>query len=189
MNLVTRPILTTLLLTLVALPALAQKVQVDYDRSADFDSYRSFAWAETPDTSIRGESPLTHSRIKNAIEHYLAEGGLVENTDDPDVYVTYHTSSREEVTYHTSSFGAGYGRGWGWDPYWGGGSTMSTTTANTYERGTLIIDFWDANSKEMVLRGSASAVVKASPEKQEKQIYKAIKKMVAEFDKKYNKGR
>jgi hypothetical protein len=112
---------TTLLLLLIVPPTLAQSVQVDYDRSADFDSYRTFAWAETPQTSVRDESPLTHSRIKNAIEHYLAEGGLAENNEQPDVYVTYHTSSKEEVTYNTSSFGVGYGGGWGWDPYWGGG--------------------------------------------------------------------
>jgi hypothetical protein len=179
-----------LLLTLVALPATAQTVHVDYDRSVDFDSFRSFAWAATPETSIRGESPLTHSRIKNAIEHYLAEAGLVEDTAQPDVYVTYHTSSKEEVTYHTSSFGADYGGGWGWDPYWGGrGMTTSTTRANTYERGTLIIDLWDAESKQMIWRGSASTVVSQKPEKEEKQIYKAIKKMIAAFDKKYQKGK
>ncbi len=183
-------LLTILLLSLVALPAAAQTVHVDYDKSVDFDSLRSFAWAETPETSIRGESPLTHSRIKNAIEHHLAEAGLVEDAEQPDIYVTYHTSSREEVTYHTSSFGAGYGGGWDYDPYWGGrGMSTSTTTANTYERGTLIIDLWDAKSKEMVFRGSASAVVSPNPDKEEKQIYKAIKKMVKEFDKKYKKSR
>ena len=183
------PLATVLLLVLAALPALAQTVQVDYDRSADFDSFRSFAWAATPETSIQGESPLTHSRIKNAIEHYLAEGGLVEDTASPDLYVTYHTSSKEEVRYHTSSFGADYGPGWGWDPYWGGGMSTSTTTMTSYQRGTLVIDLWDADSKQMIWRGSASAVVSANPVKEEKQIYKAIKKMVAAFDKKYKKGR
>lgn len=171
-----RKLLPIHLLTLVALPAGAQSVYVDYDRSVDFDSFRSFAWAETPQTSIRGESPLTHSRIKNAIEHYLAEAGLVEDAEQPDLYVTYHTSSKEEVRLNTSSYGAGYGPRWGWDPYWGGRMSTSTTTVHTYERGSLIIDLWDADSKQMIWRGTASAVVSANPEKQEKQINKAIKK-------------
>lgn len=189
MNSTSKLILASLLLTLVALPAAAQSVQVDYDRSVDFEKFRSFAWAETPQTSIRGESPLTHSRIKNAIEHYLAEDGLIEDTEQPDVYVTYHTSSKEEVRFNTSSFGAGYGAGWGWDPYWGGGMTTSTTTMHSYERGSLIIDLWDAETKEMIWRGTASAVVSPNPEKQEKQINKAVKKMVDTFDKKYRKGK
>ncbi len=173
----------------LALPASAQTVHVDYDRSANFDSYRTFAWAKAPDNRMPGESPLTHSRIKNAIEHHLAEAGLVENTEEPDLYVTYHTSSKEEVSFHTSSFGAGYGPSWGWDPYWGGRMSTSTTTAHSYERGTLVVDLWDADSKQMVWRGTASAVVSSNPEKEEKQIYKAIQKMVKTFDKKYRKGR
>jgi len=67
--------------------------------------------------------------------------------------------------------------------------STSTTTANSYERGTLVIDLWDADTKQMVFRGSASTVVSQKPEKEEKQIYKAIKKMVTAFDKKYRKGK
>ncbi len=176
----------TLLLVLAASPALAQRVYVDYDRDVDFDAYRSFAWVGTPETSMQGESPLVHSRLKNSIEHYLAQAGLAEDTEAPDLYVTYHTSSKEKVSYSTSTMGAGYGPGWGFDPYWGGG--MSTTTAHAYEEGTLIIDLWDAESKNMVWRGSATAVVKSKPEKLAKQIDKAVAKMIAAFDKKYQKG-
>ena len=176
-----------LLFVLAASPALAQKVYVDYDKSVDFDAYRTFAWVVTDETSMRGESPLVHSRIKNSIEHYLSQGGLTEDAEAPDLYVTYHTSSQEKVNYTTSSMGAGYGPGWGWDPYWGGGMTTSTTTAHTYEQGTLIIDLWDAETKNMIWRGSATAVVKSKPEKLAKQIDQAVAKMVATFDKKRKK--
>ena len=102
---------------LMAAPASAQKVHVDYDQSVDFSVYKTFAWGKTPETSLQGEAPLMHSRVKNAIEYHLSEGGLVEDTENPDVYVTYHTRTREEVQLHTSSMGYGYGGGWGWDPY------------------------------------------------------------------------
>ena len=91
------------------------------------------------------------------------------------------------MTYSTSSMGAGFGPGWGWDPYWGGGMRTSTTTAHTYDQGTLILDLWDAKTKNMVWRGAATAVVKQKPEKLAKQIDNAVAKMIAKFDKEYRK--
>ena len=172
---------------MMAAPAAAQKVYVDYDRSADFGSYKTFAWGPTPETSVRDQSPLMHSRIKNSIEYHLTEGGLVEDAENPDLYVTYHGSSREETTLHTTGMGYGYGRGWRWDPFWGGraGFSSSTTTAHTYERGTLVIDIWDAKKKEAIWRGTAQAVVKENPQKAVKQLEKAINKIVKTWQKQH----
>ena len=172
-----------MILTLIALPSAAQSVHVDYDRNADFDSYKTFAWGPTPETSIEGASPFMHSRIKNAIEYYLAKGGGVEDPTDPDLYVTYHVGTYEDVRFSTTTYGYSYGPGWGWDPYWGGPMGNTVTTATTYERGTLVIDIWDAETNEIVWRGSASAVVPDDPQKADKLINKALKKMVKQFQK------
>jgi len=172
---------------LAGLPAIAQKVYVDYDQSAEFTSYKTFAWGASPQTSLQAESPLMHSRIKNAIEYQLTTGGLVEDTNDPDLYVTYHTSTREEVQLHTSGLGYGYGGGWLWDPFWGPSFGSSTTTSHTYQRGTLIIDIWDARTKQAIWRGTAQAVVKENPQRVAKQIDKAVAKIVKKFDKMYAK--
>ena len=37
-------------------PAAAQKIYVDYDRSVDFNSFKTFAWGPTPETSLKSES-------------------------------------------------------------------------------------------------------------------------------------
>jgi len=168
---------------LAALPAAAQKVRVDYDRTADFDSYKTFAWGPTPETSLEGTSQFMHSRIKNAIEYYLAAGGAIEDSKSPDLYVTYHTGAQEDVRFSTVSYGYSYGPGWGWDPYWGGTMGNTVTTATTYEKGTLVIDIWDAGTKEIVWRGSASATVPEDSQKAEKLIDKVLKKMVKQFQK------
>ncbi|MFC2173535.1 hypothetical protein ACFLU6_13015 [Acidobacteriota bacterium] len=42
---------------------------------------------------MAGSNQLMHSRIKNGIEYYLTEGGLAEVESNPDLKVTYHTSS------------------------------------------------------------------------------------------------
>lgn len=179
----TKRIVIAALFLLVAAPSFAQKVYVDYDKEADFDSYKTYSWAKTEETSIKGESPLMHSRMVSAIEYHLNKGGMTEVEENPDLYVTYHTNSKEEVQLNTSYYGYGYGGGWYRDPYWGGGYGMggATTTAYTYTRGTLIIDAWDAKKKQMVWRGAAEAIVKEKPEKQAAQIDKALAKIVAKW--------
>jgi len=172
-----------LMVVLFAVPAAAQKVYVDYDRNAIKNDYRTFAWQETGPT-LQEFAPLMHTRIKNGIEHYLTTRGFIEDLDNPDLYVTYHTSSHEELQFSVTGYGYGYGAGWGWDPYWGGPSASgggANTTISTYEKGTLVIDIWDAKTNEIVWRGTASAVVSENPKKAQKTVEKALEKMVKQF--------
>ena len=110
-------LLLALILILAVTPAFAAKVFIDHDQKYDFSSIKTFAWAPTPDTSVESTNPLMHSRIVNAIEHYITMGGTQEVTENPDVYVTYHTDSKEEMQLNTSSYGYGYPGGWGWGGY------------------------------------------------------------------------
>lgn len=179
----TKTAAAALVLVALAAPAAAQKVYVDYDRSVDPSGYKTFAWAETPPTSLEANYPLVHSFIKNSIEYELTGAGLTEDDDDPDLYVTYHTSSSEALQLMVTSFGYGYGPGWGWDPFWGMSAGASSVQANTYEKGTLIVDIWDARTKQAVWRGTASKVISENPEKALRQIDKAITKIVEKYRK------
>ena len=123
-------------LLLMAAPAFAQKVYIDYDNDYDFDSPETFTWAKTSETSVEDANPLMHSRIVNAIEHYLTMGQLREVESDPDLYVTYHTSTKENLSLNTTSFGYGYPGGWyggGYGGYYGGygGMGSSSTTVSS----------------------------------------------------------
>lgn len=161
-------------------------VYVDYDRQADFKSVKTFAWMQHEGPNVRDANPLMDSRIKNAIEHYLAEAGLVENPDDPDILVTYFASTDDKVVLNTTSYGMGYGPGWGWSPYWGGG--YSTTTASTYTEGTLIIDIWDARAKQVIWRGTASGVLAGNPQKVSEQVQYAVDQIVKKWRNEYRQG-
>lgn len=163
-------------LMLAALPAGAQKITVDWDRAANLESFKTFAWAETAPTSLEANYPLVHSLIKNAVEYELASGGLVEDTEDPDLLVTYHTSSKENLQFQTIAFGYSYG------PYWGGSSASSGMTTS-WEKGTLVIDIWDAREKLAVFRGTASKVLSEDPNKALKQIDSSITKIAEKFRK------
>ena len=168
-------------LLLVAAPALAQKITIDYDHEFDFDKVKTFAYVETKETNSKNS--LMDGRIKDAIIKELTEGGLKEVDADGDLLVTYHVTTKDQTVLNTPSFGyGGYGGGWG---HWGGGMGMgsSTTTASTYTEGTLILDAYEPGEKKMVWRGTGTVTLKSQPDKQTKQIDKILAKMGSKWDK------
>jgi hypothetical protein len=173
----------SILLGLGAMPAAAQKVQIDYDKTVDFSKYETFAWDETAGTSLAEASPLMHSRLKNAIEDEFGKAGVteVEPGENPDFYITYHTNTKDQVRYNTVDYG--YRRGPGW--YWGGGFGHSATSAYTYSKGTLVIDIWDAHTENLVWRGVSTATVPENPEKAARLIDSSVSKLAKKWRKMY----
>lgn len=170
------------LFILAAVSAAATDIYVDFDRSGRFSWYKTYAYAETEETSLKGHNDLMHSRIKNAIEHYLSQGRMTENNDDPNLFVTYHAVSSQAMRVDPVSFGVGFGGGWARDPYWGGVG-ISTANSSTYEQGTLIIDIWEAETKKLVWRGVAVDAFVDDPKKADKKINNAIEKMIKKWRK------
>jgi hypothetical protein len=173
------------LLGLAATPALAQKVTIDYAHEFDFEKVKTFKYVETSDSDM--ENQLMDERIESLIKQKLVDGGLTEVDGDADLYVTYHTASKDYQVYNTTSFGyGGWGPGWGgWGGYgWGGGMNMgtSTTTASNYTEGTLILDAYEPEEKKLVWRGMGTVTIKAKPEKQTKQIENILNKLGKKWD-------
>ena len=89
----------------------------------------------------------------------------------PQIYATYHISTQDKKQFVTDSFGYGYG------PRWGGGMGTSTTRQVDYTVGTLVVDLWDASTKKLVWRGTATKTVSDDPSKSEKNINEAMAKI------------
>lgn len=181
----TRPSVAILLagaLALVALPAAAQKVYIDYDHEAQLDKYKTFAFIPNPEGDLSQRSPLMHKRVLDALRAQIGSN-LTEAASNPDLAVTYHVTTKEETQLNTSSMGGyGYGPGWGGGYYWGGsGWGSSTTTVSTYTIGTLVIDIYDVQQKRAIWRGTAQATVPDNPEKGAKKIDKAIEKLAEKW--------
>jgi hypothetical protein len=164
---------------LLAMPAAAQKVNIDYSHDFDFDDVKTFQYVDSSESDIRNE--MMHDRIVSKLKQALKDGGLTEVTSDPDLLVTYHATSKDQTVYNTTNFGyGGYHGGW----YgWGGGMGTSTTTASNYTEGTLIFDAYDPVEKKMVWRGTGTVTVKAKPDKQSKQIDNILEKLGKRWDK------
>jgi hypothetical protein len=176
-----------LILLLFAAPAAAQKmkVYVDYDRDADLEAYTTFAWGPRiglgPDMDDLAE--LAHAWAKNAIEHHLSQGGMIEDEENPQLYVTYLANQTEQHKTLVMTAGYNYGPGFYYDPFWGMTGAASVQR-NTIPRGSLVIDIWDVEKKQLVWRGTATANVKDNPDPQKmvNRIDKAVEKIVKKFD-------
>ena len=169
-------------LMLAATPALAQKVNVDYDKNFDFSKVESYQWVDPVQDAT---NPLMVQRLHSAIDYHMSMKGVRKVDSDPDVFVTYSTSSKEEFSVSSTSMGYGYGAGW----YYGGGSIgMTSTNVTSYEVGTLVIDVWDAKTKDLVWRGTAEGTVVANPEKMERKLTTALEKLYDKWEKMAAKG-
>ena len=170
-------------LALVATPAMAQKVTIDFAHDFDFNAVKTFQYVDTAESNAKNQ--LMADRVTNMLKKELKESGLTEVTENPDIFVTYHFTSQENTSYNTTSVGyggyGGYYGGWGG---WGmGGMGSSTTYATTYTEGTLIFDGFEPEEKKLVWRGTGTVTVKDKPENQIKQVDKILKKLGNKWDK------
>jgi hypothetical protein len=98
-------------------------------------------------------------------------------------------STTGDLAFTIAGMGYGFSTGWTWDPYWGGmsgfsgGGGTSASSVRTYPVGTLIIDIWDARTKNIVWRGTAESAIPENPKKGAKKIEKILKKMVDRYQK------
>ena len=171
-------------LAIAALPALAQKPQIQWNDEYNFDQVETFQWQSIEEAQMSSANPFMHSLIKNLLAAELATSGLIEVTTNPDVYITYYGSTETEVQLRTDSYGYSYGGygmgGWGYYGYGSAGPVSSTTRQVEIQHGTLVVDIWDAATQELVWRGTVTDVMSSDPEKNEKLVTKAIAKLVDE---------
>ena len=170
----------TLALMIAALPAIAaaQKTTYDYDKSATFGAFRTYAFKEGTPT----KNELIDKRIVAAIESQLAAKGFVRNDTAPDVFVVFHIAFDEEKdisSYSTGPMYGGYGYGWGG----GWGSTSTDVRVREILIGTLAIDLIDAKKQQVAWRGLGTKEINtnAKPEKRDKNITKAVEKIFKKY--------
>jgi Domain of unknown function (DUF4136) len=170
---------------LVAGTAGAQDIRYNYDKSADFTKYKTYKWVDIK-TSDKDE--LIDKQIRSTIDAELAKKGLtVTESDTADVYIGYQLAISTEKQVNTFSSDFGYGPGWGpyggYGGYGGMGSGTSTSTTSTLYIGALQLDFYEVSKKQTVFRAVATKTLdpKAKPEKRQKNLTKAVAKMLKKY--------
>jgi len=166
---------TTVAALALAGTALAGDVTVDYDKTANFGAIKTFAVKlETPWGNPIGEKKLTGEMTQALVE----KGWKVAPEAEADALVLLHGATKTKHSLNTFYSGMG---GYGWRGWGGGGMGTATTSASEYTEGTLVVDIYEAKTKQLMWRGIAQGELKDTPEKREKQLQKASDKLFKDF--------
>jgi hypothetical protein len=157
------------MMMLMTVPSVAQQVKTDYDRNANFTQYKTYSWS-----SVKTKDPLLVDRIKSEVNSTLAAKGLTQVDSNGDLSITAMEITKNQQTLNTF-YDGGFG-GWRW-----GGFGDATTTTETYKVGTLVVDLFDTQSKELVFRGSSSDTLSSNSDKNIKNLNKGVEKMFKHF--------
>jgi uncharacterized protein DUF4136 len=149
--------------------AFGQHVNFDYDHSANFSKYKTFSWIKEP---VTPKDPFMKQRIIDSVNAQLRLKGLRLVDSNGDLGVAVNVATQEKQTLDT--FYDGFGP-WGW------GLDGATTTVQTYTEGTIVADLFDASTKKIVWRGTASKEISHKTEKVNKEVEKAIEKIFRNY--------
>lgn len=153
------------------------RVATDYDKDANFSTYKTFAFFKTGIDKAE-ISDLDKRRILRAIEADMLAKGFTKS-DNPDILVSLFTKSQQRVDVYNNSWGYG---GWGWGGFhgpWGWGYHQPTATTST--EGVLYIDLIDANKKELVWQGMGTGFLTQNMEKKEARIQEFVTKIMEKY--------
>ena len=188
--------------------AAGPKVITDFDPSAQFSAFHTFAFSGITDRGreigVSDNSPL-RGRIKEMIDEQLAAKGFrqVSVEDHPDLLVHIFFGVKDKQHVQSTGMTPGpYGPGYGWGPgYYGRGLGYYGRPVETYEyhdgewdrvnssrvtihedrEGTLIVDLAESSKKALVWRAVIRAVLGDNLEKN----FEMANKGVAEAFKAY----
>jgi Domain of unknown function (DUF4136) len=175
--------ITTLLI--VTGSALGQDVRYNFDKDTDFSKLKTYQWviikgAQQPDD-------ITDKQIKAAVDAELLTKGLSKtDSTTPDLYLGYQVAIQTEKQF--TSFSSGMG-GWGYGPGWygggwyGAGGGITTGETSTIYVGALVLDMYNVSHEDLIWRGVASKSLdaKAKPDKRQKNLNKAVAKLLKNY--------
>jgi hypothetical protein len=171
MNILRRVFVTlALVAVLFSIPALAEKIETDYDHSVNFSQYHTYSWGH-----VHSTDPFFEKRIRDAVDHELQSKGWQLVPEGGDVTLTAVAVKKNKAEYTT--FYDGLGGGWRWHG-WGG---MATTMVEDVPVGTLVVDIYDTATEQLIWRGVAQDQLSDKPEKDTKKLEKAVSKMFEKF--------
>jgi hypothetical protein len=177
-------------LSLLAIGGFAQDVRYNFDSGADFGKYKTYRWVQIKDA--QQVNSLVDQQLKSAIEAGLAQKGLSKvDSENADLWIGYQVSLSQEKEFSSYSSDFGYGAGWGRGWYGGGmGSSITTGQTSTIHIGSMALDMYDPAVKKLVWRGEASKTLdpKAKPDKRQKNVTKAVTKLLKNYPPPVKKG-
>ncbi|NPA37446.1 MAG: DUF4136 domain-containing protein [Chlorobi bacterium] len=164
------------------------KVVSDYDKSVDFNKYKTlqyYGWAKNSDELL---NRFDKERIEKAFAEEFRKRGIEIVKDNADLIAALYIVTEDKVqkTATTTHMGGGYGWGyrrWGYGPAWGWGGGASYTTVNEdeYTVGTLVIAVYDAKAKKLIWQSIGKKTINENTKNREERIKRAVAAIMKDY--------
>jgi hypothetical protein len=174
--------LSTLLVLVPISCAFGQDVRYNFDKDTNFSKFKTYKWVILKDAPTAND--LVTKQLKDRVDAELTTKGLTKVDDDTaNLFIGYQAAVGQEKQFTSFSSDWGYGGGWYRGGWYGPGGGMTTGSTSTIYVGQLVLDMYDSANRELVWRGVASKTLdsKAKPDKQEKNLAKAVKKLLKNY--------
>jgi len=140
---------------------------------------------------MKNVDEFNRARFVTAVENNLDSKGLIHNSTKPDLKIAVHFGKQRKVeitnwgySYAPNKYYTGYGYRH-LDRYEHATDYISTggVSVYEYEQGTLILDFIDTSSNQLIWRATAKAIISpaSTPEKQTKKVNDAVNTILEHF--------
>jgi hypothetical protein len=178
-----------LIAALLASACSGISVNQDWNPATDFSGFRTWDWMPEPNRPSgdpRADSEIVDQRIRGAIEAGLQRKGFSKaDAGEPDFRVGYQIVLDDRVDFETVN--DYWGSYWGYGGIYGGYYGPAVGTTRTYSReytlGTLVLDFFDVASRELVWRGAAQGELRqyTDPVKKQERADLVVRKILDQF--------
>jgi len=120
---------------------------------AEFDRYRTYAFAERLDTDENQEvRSLLSQYLTTEIRSQMTARGYVETTDNPDLIFNFRLATKEKIR-NSPSVGVSGSYGWGNGPYYGVYGSRDYDRITQFTEGSLHVTLIDTANKNVAWEG------------------------------------
>lgn len=153
-------------------------VSENFDTNYDFSKLKTFNFIPPEDK----KNELTIRQIQKELKAQLIAKGFRFVEENPDFRIAVHGGSEDKVSVRNTYSGYHYG-GWYTGGFGGGGFAGSRVDVYEYKEGTMVLDYYDSKSKEMIFQSIATKELARNPsmETRLKSIKNAVTKVVKTF--------
>jgi hypothetical protein len=169
------PIATSIALLLTSACLLFAEVRTDFDKKADFSRYHTYSWI-----GVNAGNSIWQERITQAVDSALSAKGWSKVQSGGDAAVSAVGKVKEQDSLQTFYEG---NPGWGWRAGWWGMGGMATATTEVIPEqvGTLTVDVFDGNSRQLIFRGQATDTLSSKADKNDKKMDHSVDEMFKKF--------
>jgi Domain of unknown function (DUF4136) len=164
----TKFLLCVMLLSFASALAVGQQVSVNYNHSQDFTQYHTYAFENNNPNQI-ANSILAQAALSDVNTALQAKGlSKVDQSANPDLIMLLSGGLQQQTSYSA----------WGMRGIGGG---MGGITPQQNVVGSMVVDLYDAKSKQLVWRGIGQNTLSNNGSKNQQTVDNAVKKMFKQY--------